>query len=63
MIMQSRTWLHFPMSKSGNILDEKVEIKYQAVKPVWFEESFKGLYQVERIEHQWPFEAVSLNHY
>jgi len=46
----------------GNILDDKVEIKYQTVKPVRFEESFKVLYPVKRISHQWPFKPINLSH-
>ncbi len=33
----------------GKVLDDKVEIKYQKVEPVRFEESFAGLYPVKRI--------------
>jgi hypothetical protein len=33
----------------GKVLDDAVEIRYQVVEPVRFEESFAGLYPVERI--------------
>ena len=33
----------------GQVLNDNVEIKYQQVKPVRYEESFAGLYPVERI--------------
>lgn len=45
----------------GRVLDEVVEIKYQEVEPVRFEESFTGLYPVNRISHQWPYEAQAIN--
>lgn len=37
----------------GKVLEEQVEIKYQKVKPVRFEESFQGLYPVKRISNTW----------
>jgi len=37
----------------GNLLADKVEIKYQTVKPVRFEESFAGLYPKRRIQNPW----------
>jgi|GEM_PF-209067 len=45
----------------GRVLDDVVEIKYQKVKPVRFEESFAGLYPVERISHRWPDRWKGLN--
>jgi hypothetical protein len=40
----------------GKLLDESVQIRYQKVQPVRFEESFTGLYPVKRIANTW-------NHY
>ncbi|TVR70156.1 MAG: ADP-ribosylglycohydrolase family protein [Marinilabiliales bacterium] len=45
----------------GRVLDDVVEIRYQVVEPVRFEESFAGLYPVDRISHQWPMKWAGLN--
>ena len=46
----------------GRVLDDIVEIKYQKVEPVRFEQSFEGLYPVKRIAHDgWPTPRKSLN--
>jgi hypothetical protein len=37
----------------GTITDDAVEIRYQLVKPVRFEESFAGIYPVRRIHNAW----------
>jgi hypothetical protein len=42
------------IEKYGGIVhDDKVEIKYQKVQPVRFEESFAGIYPVRRIDNAW----------
>lgn len=37
----------------GNVLDDKVEIKYQNAQTVRFEESFEGVYPKRRIFNAW----------
>jgi len=42
----------------GNVLDDAIEIRYQKVEPVRFEESFSGLFPTERRP---PRSSLSLN--
>ncbi|MCM4167109.1 hypothetical protein DHD08_05370 [Arenibacter sp. H213] len=45
----------------GKILRDSVEIRYQKVIPVRFEESFAGLQPKEIISYQWPFDGKMID--
>lgn len=47
----------------GRVLDNAVEIRYQKPEAVRLEESFEGLFPIERISHQYPFTWGGLNHH